>query len=327
MTSLDQQLMVKDEVTYATAVTVDRSFEIDSDGMTDAYGRTEGDPMRPGTFFKRSDRFTPYYAGGAGTFEMAVLTKGFGWWLKHLLGTSATTGPAETTVYTHTGTAGPLVGDFFTCQIVRPFHPSGTAQALTYAGCKVPKWSLANAVDGNLMLSVDVDACKVATATAVATFAPPAGMENLTWAGGVVTVGGSSFDVTEFSMECDNGLDVDRRQIRGSTDKKEPTGDGKTGSFSVTADFADLTARARAASLTAAGAVSQIIGTWTGPTLLGSTLFPRLVVTIPAPRFDTWEAPNAARGVGVMQSLSGDIRFDGTNSGITLAYSSADAVA
>ena len=48
MASMDHQIMVKDEVTYATAVTVDRTFEYDSESIEETYGRTEGDPLRVG---------------------------------------------------------------------------------------------------------------------------------------------------------------------------------------------------------------------------------------------------------------------------------------
>lgn len=326
MTFLDQQLMVKDEVTYGTAVTVDRSFEMESESLADAFGRTEGDPLRPGTYFKRSDRFTPYYSGGSGAVEMAVMSKGMGWWLKHLLGTSASTGPVDS-VYTHTGTAGPLVGDFFTLQVTRPFNPSSTAQALTYTGCKVPSWSLANTVDGNLMLTANIDAQAVSTATGAATFAPPSAMENLTWAGGVLTIAGSAYDVTDIAFDVDNGLNVDRRQIRGNALKKEPVGDGKTGSFSFSADFDSLAQRNRAASATAAGAIAKLVATWTAPTLAGVSAFPQLIATVEVGRFDTWDAPNAGRGEGISQTLGGDIRFDGTNSGIKLEYKSVDVTA
>ncbi|HYJ69632.1 MAG TPA: phage tail tube protein, partial [Nocardioidaceae bacterium] len=241
MGALDHQLGIVDEVTYGTAVTVTKFFEYNSESITETEGRTEGDPLRSGTFVQRNDRFTPFFMGAAGTVQLDVMTKGFGYLLKHMTGAVATTGPTETTVYVHTGTVGELIGDMFTCQVNRPFHPAGTNQAFTYSGGKITRWTLANSVDGNLVCDLECDFQTVSDAVALATVSYPASMENLTWAGGVVSIGGSNYDVTEFSVSFDNAANVDRRQIRGNTLKKEPTNGRRQGEFSLRADFDSLT--------------------------------------------------------------------------------------
>ena len=323
MGALDHQLGIVDEVTYGTAVTVTKFFEYNSESITETEGRTEGDPLRSGTFVQRNDRFTPYFAGAAGTVQLDVMTKGFGYLLKHMCGSVATTGPAETSVYTHTGTVGELIGDMFTLQLNRPFHPAGTNQPFTYSGGKVTKWTLSNSVDGNLVCDLDMDFQTVSDAIALATAVYPTSMENLTWAGGVVSIGGSAYDITEFSASMDNAAAVDRRFIRGNTLKKEPTNGRRQIEFSLSADFDSLTQRNRAHASTRSAALAQIIATWSGPTLLGSTLFPKLVLTIPAARFDSWTG--ATEGpTGITQTLSGVGRYDGTNSPVSLAYSTAD---
>lgn len=323
MASMDFQAGFKDESVYGTPVTVDRFFEYESESIEENEGRTEGDPLRVGSGFVRSDRFTPYFAGASGNMQMAVLTKGFGFFLKHMLGAVATAGPAETVVYTHTGTEGDLKGKSFTCQVNRPFHPSGTNQAFTFEGGKITEWGLTNSVDGNLLLDLSMDFEQVSTATALAAASYPTSMDNFSWAGGVVSIGGSNYDITEFAMTANNGLAVDRRQIRGLTDKKEPTAHRREGTFSIKADFDSLTQRNRAHATTKAAALAQIIATWTGPTLLGSTIYPTFQVTIPAVRFDSWKG--ATEGTdGIEQELSGVIRYDGTNSPLTVVYKSAD---
>ena len=326
MGAMDHQLAVKDESTYGTAVVVDRFFEYESESIEESEGRTEGDPLRVGSGFVRNDRFTPYFSGASGSVQLAVMTKGFGWWLKHMLGASSTAGPAETVVYTHTGVEGELYGDSFTLQVNRPFHPAGTNQAFTYEGGKVAEWGLSNSVDGNLLLDLSLDFEQVATATALASASYPASMENFTWAGGVVSIGGSAYDLSEFALNVNNGLNVDRRQIRGNTDKKEPTASRREATFSIKADFDSLTQRNRAHATTRSAALAQIIATWTGPTLLGSTLYPEYKVTIPACRFDEWKG--ATEGTdAIEQELSGVVRYDGTNSPITVAIKNADATA
>jgi hypothetical protein len=326
MSQVDQQLGCSTEVTYGTAVTpVTRFFEFNSESIQETAMRTEGDPLRS-QYFKREDRFTPYYGGAAGTISLDVMTKGFGFWIKQMTGSVATTGPVETTVYTHSSasTVADLLGAAFDAQFSRPFAPSGTAQPMLYKGGKVTAWTLSNSVDGNLVAELECDFQDVDTVTALATASYPSSMENLTWAGGVVTVGGSAFDLTEFSASVNNGLAVDRRFIRGNTLKKEPLGGRRELTFSMSADFDSLTQRTRVNSATRAGALAAIVATWTGPTLLGSTLFPKLVLTIPSARFDQWSANNDSPD-SLSQELSGvGLTPAAGTAAFTLAYSSAD---
>lgn len=324
MATVDQQLGVKKEVTFNTPVTVDRFFEMEAGSdLGVVAGRTEGSPLRPAQWVARSDRWTPYVDHMEGHLDFGMLTKSFGFWLEHMLGQVATTGPAETTVYTHTGTVAALFGKSFTCQMTKPFNPSGTVQAMTASGCKIPKWSIANTVDGNLMLGLDIWGASYTTATATASATYPTGMEPFSWAGGVLTVAGSSYDVTDISIEVDNGLNLDRKQIRGSTTPKEPTDGQRSVSFTYTADFDALTQHNRVVGVTPAAAQAALVATWNGPTLLGSTLFPQVKVTIPVGRHDAWQAANAA-AEGISQTLSGVGRYDGTNSPITVAIATAD---
>ncbi len=325
MAQLDHQITAIDESTYATAVVTTRAWEFNTEGIEETASRTEGNPMRTG-FTKRNDRFTPYFAGAAGSVQFDVLTKGFGFWLKHMMGSVVTSGPAETVVYTHTGSFADLLGKSFTLQVNRPFHPLGTNQPFTYSGGKLTEWTLSNSMDGNLVLDLGTDFAKADTAAALATAAYPASMENFSWAGGTVTVAAAQFDVTDFSVKCNNNLAVDRRFIRANTDKKEPTGGRREVEFGLTADFDSLTQRTRVNSLTRAGALAAIVGTWNGPTLLGTTLYPQVQVTIPAARFDSWKAA-VADDAGIKQELSGVGLFDGTNSSCSVVYKSADVTA
>lgn len=325
MGALSHQLGVVDEVTYGTAVTVTRFYEYDSESIEETEGRTEGDPLRVGSGFVRSDRFTPYFAGAAGTIELPVLTKGFGFWLKHMMGGTATSSVSDS-VYTHTGTEGELYGKSFTCQVNRPFHPSGTNQAFTYSGGKVTEWTLQNAVDGNLMLSLGVDFAAVSTGVALASASYPTSMDNFSWAGGVVTIGGVDYDVDEFALTVNNGLDVERRKIRQNTQKKEPTAGRREASFSIKADFDSLTQRARAHAATKADAVASLTATWVGPTLAGTSTYPEVTVTCPAVRFDAWKGSTTGPQ-GIQQELSGVVRYDGSNSPITVTVKNTDSTA
>lgn len=317
MGALDYQLGVKDETTYNTPVVVDRFFEYQDSPtpLRPVAARTVGNPLRTGSRFPRNNRAVPWLSGGEGTLELDVLTKGFGFWLRHMLGNVSTAGSGP---YTHTateGTSSSLMGDSFTCQVNYPFHPVGTNQAITFAGGKVAKWKLGNTVDSHLRLSLECDFASMSTATALATASYPAAMEPLSWVGGVVTVAGTALDLDDFALEVDQGYRLDRRQIRGNSTKKEPTPGPVSATFALKADFDALTHFNRVHSTTLAGMSAQIIGTWTNDTNT-------YVVTIPGARFDdlTFEGELGA----ISQSLTGVVEFDGTNSGITVAYTTAD---
>lgn len=320
---LDHQLMIGEESVYGTAVTPNRTFEFNSEGITEAYGRVESEALRVGQFVSRSDRWTPYFQGAAGSVSMDVLTKGFGVWLKHMLGGVSSSGPSADGAYTHTFTIADLWTKSLTLQTNRPFNPSGTAQPFTYSGGKITEWTLSNSVDGNLVLEAGLDFAKGDTATALAAAAYPTNMDNFTWVGGTVTIGGVAYDVTEFAVACNNGMNVDRRAIRNNSDKKEPTGGRRELSFSFAADFDSLAQRNRAAAATRAGALAEVKGKWVGPVAIGGTTFPSIEVKIPVGRFDEWSA--AAEGPdAISQSLSGMGMFDGTNSPATVTLVTAD---
>jgi hypothetical protein len=166
-----------------------------------------------------------------------------------------------------------------------------------------------------LMASFDIWAASYTTATALATAAYPTSMTPLSWAGAVVTIGGSSFDCTNISIEIDQGYKLDRKQLRGSTTPKEPTPGQLAISWSIDADFDSLTQFNRANSTTVAGASAQIVAAWTAGTS-------SLTITIPSARFDDFTF--AGDPGSLEQNLSGIAEYDGTNSPMTIAYVTSD---
>lgn len=326
MTTLSSQLGVKDESTYGTPVTVDRFYEYTSESIELDVQRVESKQLRATTRVLRQDRFMPNKKGASGSVSMDVPTKGWGWWLKHMLGTSATTGPTDAN-YTHTGTVGSLLGDFFTLQVNRPFHPSGTAQAFTYHGGKIASWELGCEVDGNLTFTANCDFEDEDTSTGLASVSYPTDFRIFTFVGGSLTIAGSSVDITSIKVAGDNKLMTDRHFIRGSTLKKEPVeADFREITWEVGADFDSLTQRNRYVAAAAASTYAEIIATFDGPIAHGGSTVPRVTITIPAARFDA-----ASATVGgpepLTQTLSGMALDDGTNSPLTVAYRTTDSTA
>lgn len=319
------QLGVADESTYGTPVTVTRFFEFNSESIAVETGRVESPGIRAGTRVLRSDRRVPYIMGGSGSVDLDVLSKGFGFWLKHMLGTVATTGPAETTVYTHTGTIGSLTGNSFTAQVGVPQIGGGTVTPKTCHGGKVKSWELSCKAGETLKAKLDLDFEDVEHSTALATASYPTAMEPLTFIRGLVTVGGAQTDVAEFTVKGDNGLKVDRRYLRNSSLKKEPVEAGlRKITCDLTLDFDSLTHQNRVLSATATGAQAAVVLYCEGLTTIGSTLKPKLTITIPVVMFDG-DTPTVSGPDVVPQKLKGVGLFDGTNSPVSVAYQTLDA--
>lgn len=319
------QFGAKKETTYGTPVTVDRFFEFESEKIQLKTGRVTGTGLRKGGRVARADRVAPYHLGAEGPVVFEVLSKGFGFWLEHMLGQVATAGPTDAK-YTHTGTFAELLGKAFTAQSNRPFWPTDSDQAVTWQGCKIASWKLSNTNDGILLLELEVDAQDEATGTALATASYPSGtVEMFTFLGGQVTIGGSAVDVTDISISCNNNLKTDRRYLRTSGLKKEPVESGQREiEVELTLDWDSLTQYNRVAALTAAATQAQVVATWTAPTLIGAASFPTFVVTLPATQFDEIEAATESADP-IMQKLKAVVKYDGTNSPVTIAYGTADA--
>lgn len=326
--AIETQLGVRDESTWGTAVTVDRFFPLISESMEPVVDKLETEARRAGLLVQRSDISIPIYKGSAGSIEIPVMNRSFGWWLKHLLGGTATAGPTDS-AYTHTGTVATLLNDSFTMQVNRPFHDSGTNQAFTYEGCKIVSWELTAGVDEEVKLTAEVDAENESTGTSLASASYPTGLELLSWAhaSSQLTIAGTQVPITSFSLQCDNALKTDRHYIYGSGLKKQQVANGyRDIQFSLDCDFDSLTQYNRLRASTNAGQYAAIVVTLVAPTLIGSTTFPSLTITIPAARFDQVTIDNSSMDPNT-QSISGVARFDGTNSPITLAYVTADATA
>ena len=324
------QLGTKLETTYGSAVTVDRFFAYREDTMQEQRGRVDASQLRPGQRVQRSTHFQPYSLGASGNVVFIPESKGFAWWLRFIMGASST-GTVSDSVYPHTGTLADLASDVFTMQINRPFAPSDTDQAFTYAGCKVTSGELACSVDEPLVCTVGVDAASVSTATSLASATYPAGtVEPFTFVGATVTVGGTAYELQGISVSVDNTLNVDRRHLRASIAKKEPLENGyRQVAWTLTgADFEDLTTYNRFRSDTASGALAAVVATFQAPTLAGASTYPRIVVTIDEARFDTADGMGTTvDGTQLVQTYSGIGMFDGTNSPVTVVVSNTDATA
>jgi len=322
------QFGIGKETVYGTAVPLTKWYEVISEDFTGTYERTQAEALSA-AFVDRADRFAIFNKGAKGTVELEPLTKGFGSWLAYMMGTMVTTGPTETVVYTHTGTIGNLFDKMLTVQVGRS-DESGTLRPWTYEGGKVTEYEFSNSVDETLRCSIGMDFEKEYNPDAPAgnyvlgTNVPVTGAEVLSAAGGVITIGGTSVEIDDLSIKVDNALNVDRYYINQAQGKKQPIQDGKREiEFSFKTSYVDNTFWEKVSSATIAGSYAQVVATWSGLTLLGSTIYPNLKITIPVARFD--EGGPTVEGPGMLeQTFSGKGLYDGTLSAMTVAYQSAD---
>lgn len=322
--AIETQFGYQSESTWGTPVTVNKFLPITSESIAPVVDKVESDARRAGIFVQRNDISLPIYKGAAGTVEMPIFNKGFGWWLTHMVGT-LTSGAVTDGAVTHTGTVSTLINKSFTCQVNRRFMEADSNQTFTYEGCKIASWEIAASVDEPVTASFDIDAENELTNTALATASYPTGLELLSWAHSAssVTIAGTAVPVTKVSVKCDNALKTDRYRIQSSGLKRQQLQNGyRTIEFELECDWESITQYNRVVSTTTSGQYAQIVIAIAGPTLIGTSSRPSLTITIPAARFDQVSIDNGMDPT--MQTLSGVARFDGTNSPITLAYVSAD---
>ncbi|MFI8237603.1 phage tail tube protein [Streptomyces sp. NPDC085866] len=316
-TIFDQYFGVADESVYGTAVAPTKFYAFESEGIEGKYERIDSDAIRTGARVLRSDRFAVNPKGAEGDVKLEVLSAGFDFWLKHMLGTVSAGAPSGGFT-TYTATLGDLNGKSFTAQVGRVDN-AGTLTPFTYEGGKVKEWEISNAVDELLKLSLTCDFAKEtigagtgAYATATPTFV--ANTKLYSFNSGTVTVGGSSFDISDFSLKGTSGLKDDRYFIRNTGKKSEPLeSELRKYEWSLKGEFSGTTQINRVASAIASGAVAQITVLWDGP---DSSQFK---VDMPLARFD--EGPVTAGGFEVNgQDLSGIALTDGTVSPVTITY-------
>jgi Phage tail tube protein len=234
--SLDGQAGTVPEVTYGTPLTVTRFYEIDPSNTKHSQdpGIQQGMGLRVGSRFARSDRRAATQQTNKGTLETDVFAKGLGTLLNAAMGgngvSTLVSGSTFQQLFTSvlTGSLAPSL----TLQLgVVRTDAGGTVDAYTYAGTTITKWTLTQETGGFLRLSVEWDATTLATATGLATASyvtvNPAfhfGMASATY-GGTVTAptttalasGGTALtNVRNFTLEVDNGLDIERWKFGGT---------------------------------------------------------------------------------------------------------------
>lgn len=239
------QVGAKAEVTYGTAIAVDRFYEFTSEGLERRNRTIQSDGIRAGgRALRRGARRALVGRDGGGSLQLEVGPDLFGLWFEHALGSVASAQPDNVnapTVWEHTFTMGSLRGKSLTVQ-KGVEQEDGTVIPFTFAGTKIADWRVTVGVDGFAVLDLTLDSQDVLTGEALqaATF-----------------VDGPLFHFAQASLELDdvvvaqvrqadiggnNNLALDRYFLGNQGLKHEPRDDGYpeiTGNLE--AEFVDRT--------------------------------------------------------------------------------------
>lgn len=277
--------------TYGTYATPSRFDTFLKESMQLKSGRIDSEGVGSNRRIQSSTRFVVDRQGAAGGLSLEIGSKGFGFWLKHLIGPVTTSGPTDS-AYTHAAafptTLPGMLGVSFTLQgTVVP--AGGFEMVKTYVGCKVTGWQLNFAKGKLLTIDLMIDAYDEKLNVTKATASYPASPEMLSFAGGAITLGGVTCDVIDSgSIKVDLGYDVDRRFARGNTLHKEPAESGfRTVTIDLQGEFDSVvTAYNRYAAAAAADTLAEVVLAFTGKVLIGASTYPSLTFTLASGRFD-----------------------------------------
>lgn len=321
VTLLDGQIGHARETTWGTPVTVSRFHEWDASGGVkwDA-GIRQSTPVRVGAIGDRSDREYTSGAQGKGTIKFPLMSKGFGLLLESCFGTATSTlvsGSTFQQLFTPGRTG--VVRPPFTLQEGHP-RTDGTVDAYTYAGCTVGSFEIDQSTNDVVMLSCEVDAKSIATATALASasFASPMSLFEFDQAvvqyGGALTVptttalasmsgGVTSTEFQSFNMEVDSNIADDRWNMSAGL-RNQPTFGKCDITVKASAEYQSTTLRDAYLNRTS----NALLVTWTTTEAL-STGFATLQLAFPVFRLTNDFPPDSTDGEVPVIDLEGKV-FD-----------------
>lgn len=320
------QLGASSQTNYTNYRTVSHFNEVVGYNVRPIHARVESKSMRSGGAVRRNDRDQPYKVGAGGTIDLEVPTKGFAFWLPHMLGTCNSSATA-TNGTTWSATILTTKGNYFSLQENFPFHPADSNQAFSYTGGKVTKWSLENAVGGVLNVQLETDFYDYSTNVSLTSASYATSFNLLTFVGGAVTIGGTSVNILSIKLDYDAGIKPDMETyIRADTRKLEPQQREYVEiGWEISCDWEDLSHFNRFANAVASGLLAQIVATWTGPVPINAgAVYPSLQLTIDEARFDMAHPVDVNGPDPLDQVISGVGLFDGTDTAVKLVYVAED---
>lgn len=242
------QLGIAEEVTWGTAVTPTRFYELLSESLAAEYARVQSEGIRSGQRVLRSDDWTTGIQRVSGSVELELTTRNMALLFKHAMGAVNTTGSGP---YTHTCTPGDLTGKGLTVQVGRP-GTAGTVHPFTINGAKVEAWELGFELDETTKLTLDLVGKTETTATALATASYTSSNDVYAFTHGSISLGGSVAKVKSGTVRGENPMNTDRIFLGDSSINQPIENARREYTFDLTAEFENLTAYQRVVNATEA---------------------------------------------------------------------------
>lgn len=230
------QFGVKTESVWGTAVTVDTFHP----------GWLSGNPTpeQPGleSMGIRAGRRTPHCVSPGprtvgGTVSCELMPQPLAMLLRHMFGTVNTTGSGP---YTHTASPGTLNGKSFTAQFGIG-DTGSTVRPFTFAGCKLPGWSIKASAGEIAQLDLEISAKDYVTATVLASASYPDRCP-FTFVHGSVSLGGSSLaQIKDVELAATVPLRTDGFYLGAATIREQLEAGRRSYVFNVTTEFESLT--------------------------------------------------------------------------------------
>lgn len=313
---LAAQLGIGVESTVGTAVTPSRFYPFNDESLALTIERIESEGLRAGDRVMRSSRWVSGQRTVEGSFSMDLHAENSAILFKHLLGAVTTTGSGP---YTHTCVLGDPHGLGLTVEVGRP-DVGGTVRAFTYNGCKLTEAVLSNSV-GELLTGEFTVSGKDETTGSVTSASYPASSELLSFTGATITLGGSSYDVTDITINVNTGLNAERFYLGANTIKEQVAANMVEITADLTSEFSSLTEYNRVVNATSAALVAK----WEGSVISGGVKR-KIEVSLPACRFDG-TTPNVGGPGIVEQQLTAKALDNGTDQPITITIVNSDSSA
>ena len=212
---IDSQFGYITESTYATYLAPTKFSEFNSETLKFERERIESKGIRTGR--RALHRWTPGIQRVTGNIEMEFAPQGGGTLLKHMFGAISTTGAGDP--YTHTFTPGTLDAKSLTIQIAKP-SIDGTAVPFNYLGCVITDWEFSAAVNEYLMLKLGIYGAHEELTSTLATASYPTNFSPFVFTQGVITIGGSEYEVSAATVAGKNAQRVDRHFMRTTTPER-----------------------------------------------------------------------------------------------------------
>lgn len=334
---LDAQLMVAQESTWGTPVTVTRGYEFLSESLNQDITYTDSVGLRVGTTFKRTARTKQARFNVSGDIEVEIPTLGAGLLVKNMLGSSVSTttlvsGSAYKQIHTPVGMAG--LG--LTMQVGRPEPVSPyTVRPFTYEGCKVSKWEISLKDGGLASLKLSVDGQQELTATALATASFLTGSAVYSFNQATIKLGGTAATAAgettitsgvalstvakSITISGDNSLATDRYGLGNAGQKKEQL---QNGMQTITVKLDSEFSKSELYDLYVAGTPTPIQFDLTGAAIGASNYLFSVIL----PSCILKKAPPSVSGPDIVQmSTEWEAEWDETNPPIQIKIVSTES--